>query len=743
MRKRLLSALLSLTFCLTIVSIPPLVIASDDLAGPERILSPSQMHSIMGKAKAEKLETLRTAYKMAPTKILSQTDYDVTFYRIELKVDVPTTKIYGNVKMAAKSLVNGLDTVDVDFDATLTIDSIYTDDGTLLGYSFAGYRVTIQLDHPYDQDSLFSFYIRYHGTPTSGGFQAFSFDWRGTTPVVSSLSEPYMAHTWWPCKDRPDDKADSLDIFVTCDTALFCASNGTMIDTVRNGDGTWTFSYKVRYPITTYLFSVAMSGYHVWKDYYHYGPNDSMEIVNHPYSDQYAYSLSHWNITPYAIGVFANIFGEYPFLNEKYGHANFEWGGGMEHQTVTSMTGSWFGFYEPTVVHELSHQWWGDMITCNNWHEIWLNEGFASYSEALYYEVKNGTTAYHDYMAGMDFTGGGTIYIYDTTNVNIIFGSIVYDKAAWLLHMLRHIVGDTTFFDILHAYYNSPYKYKDVTSDQFRSICESLSGKDLSYFFNEWLFGTYRPRYYWSYMNELNASDGKYWTFLHLEQTQTTDPLVFSMPVDFKFTFTPIDTATTTIFNDARRKMYFFKNDAPPTDISLDPENWILKTNSKMLWNYHIIPFSLDSGRQYLTYNDSIIVRGGSGSNKFQIISGALPAGLSLDTLSGIISGTPSNYGDFNFQVRASDIYISYKDSSDFQISIQPGVGIPGDANNDGIVNILDITFIINFLYKSGAPPPVPALADPDNSCATDALDITYLINFLYKGGPAPLMGCA
>ena len=151
----------------------------------------------------------------------------------------------------------------------------------------------------------------------------------------------------------------------------------------------------------------------------------------------------------------------------------------------------------------------------------------------------------------------------------------------------------------------------------------------------------------------------------------------------------------------------------------------------------------MDSGRQYLTYNDSIIVRGGSGSNKFQIISGALPAGLSLDTLSGIISGTPSNYGDFNFQVRASDIYISYKDSSDFQISIQPGVGIPGDANNDGIVNILDITFIINFLYKSGAPPPVPALADPDNSCATDALDITYLINFLYKGGPAPLMGCA
>ncbi len=727
-----------------ILSLHPFIANSaGDIAGTEQNLTPSQIHSIMGKAKAEKLTALRTAYKMAPTRLFSQTEYDVTYYKIDLKVDVPTTMLYGNVKMSAKSLVNGLDTVDVDFDATMTIDSIYTESGALLEYSFTGYKVTIQLDHPYDQDAIFSFYIRYHGTPTTGGFQAFSFTWRNTTPVVSSLSEPYMAHTWWPCKDRPDDKADSLDITVTCDTALYCASNGTLIDTLQNGDGTHTFNYKVRYPIATYLFSVAMSNYHVWKDYYHYGPTDSMEIVNHPYSDLYAYSLSHWNITPYAIGVFANMFGQYPFLNEKYGHANFEWGGGMEHQTVTSMTGSWFGFYEPVVVHELSHQWWGDMITCNNWHEIWLNEGFASYCEALYFEVKNGSTAYHDYMAGMDFAQGGTIYIYDTTDVNVIFGSIVYDKAAWLLHMLRHVVGDSTFFDILRTYYNSPYKYKDVTSDQFRGICESLSGKQLSYFFNEWLFGTYRPRYVWSSMNELDPSDGKYWTFLHLEQTQTTDPLVFSMPIDLKFTYSVADTATTTIFNDVRRKMYLFKNDLPPVDIALDPLVWILKTSTKVVWNYHIIPFPLDSGQQYVSYSDSVIVRGGSGSNKFKVTSGALPAGLTLDTLSGIISGEPTNYGDFNFRIRANDANGSYRDSADYSISLQPGVGLPGDANNSGLVNMLDITYLINFLYKSGPQPPIRPLADPDRSCTINMLDITYLINFLYKGGAVPLMGCA
>jgi len=718
-------------------------LAADRLAVPDQNLTPAQIHSIMGKAKAEKLALTRAAYKMAPAGPYNVTNYDVTFYRIELKVDVPTTTIYGNVKMAAKSLVSGLDTVDVDFDATLTIDSIYTDDGSRLNYTFAGYRLTVALDHPYDLDSQFSFTVRYHGTPTTGGFQAFSFAWYGSVPVVSSLSEPYYAHTWWPCKDRPDDKADSLDIFVTCDTALYCASNGTLLDTVNNGDGTKTFSYKVRYPIATYLFSVAISKYAVWRNYYYYGTGDSMEIVYHPYSDLYGYSLSHWAITPYAIGVFANLFGQYPFINEKYGMANFEWGGGMEHQTVTSMSGDWFGYYEPVVVHELSHQWWGDMITCNNWHDIWLNEGFASYCEALYYEVKSGEAQYHSYMAGMDYPYGGTIYIYDTTNVNVIFGSIVYDKGAWVLHMLRHIVGDSTFFDILRTYYNSQYKFKDVTSDQLRELCETVSGKDLAYFFNEWLYGTYRPTYQWTYMNELDPSDGKYWTFVSLEQTQSSPPLVFTMPVDLKFTFSVADTATTTIFNDVRRAVYIFKNDVPPIDMALDPDAWILKTGLKINWKYRLIPFALDSGQQYEPYNDTLIARGGSGSNKFTVISGALPAGLSLDTLSGIISGEPTNYGNFDFRIRANDLYGSYKDSADYRISLIPGVGLPGDANNNGTVNALDITFLINFLYKSGSQPPIRALADPDRSCTINALDITYLINYLYKHGPAPLMGCA
>lgn len=727
----------------------PLMAGGSDIPDFERLpyienMTPSQMHRIMAEAKAAAFDRSRAIEKSLRDISYShaQTDFDVKFYRIELAVSAPDSTIYGNVGTTAEALVNNLDTVVLDFDVTLTIDSVYLQDGTRLDYLHSGMTVTVALDRAYQSGETFSFTIRYHGTPTSGFYKGFFFGYRSGVPAIYTLSEPYMARSWWPCKDRPDDKADSIDIIITCDTALFCASNGNLTDTLRNGDGTWTFYYAVRYPITTYLFSLSISKFTVWKDWYHYSPTDSMVIINHPYTDQYTASVTGWGITPYALEILSGLFGEYPFINEKYGHANFGWGGGMEHQTVTSMISNWFGYSEPVVVHELAHQWWGDMITCNNWHEIWLNEGFASYSEALYYEVKNGRNYYHSYMDGMDYADTGAIYRYDTTNSNAIFNLIVYDKGAWFLHMLRHIVGDSTFFEILRAYYDSPYKYGDATSARFQEICETVSGMDLDYFFQDWLYGQLRPNYLWSYMNELDPSDGKYWTFFMINQVQASQPQVFRMPIDLRFTFSPGDTSTTVVFHDTRKRIYIFKNDQGPSDIVLDPNKWILRNATKTTWAYNLIPFPLNSGQQYQPFNDSIVARGGTGFHKFTLKSGTLPAGLTLDTLSGIISGIPYDYGTFNFNIRANDQYSSYKDSADYTITVAPVAGLAGDADNNDAVNILDITFLLSYLYKSGAAPPVMALADPNRSCDISVLDITYLISFLYKDGPAPLIGC-
>jgi len=705
-------------------------------------LSPSELHKIMGEMKAGSLERSR-AFAASAEKAVSlhdQTDFDAGYYEVDITVHLDDTTISGDVMMEATVVAGPIDTVELDFYDNLTTDSVYNASGTL-GYFHFGAKIIIELDRAYETGEVFSFRVAYHGRPTGSGLDGFSFDFRNNQPVITTLSEPMSARTWWPCKDRPDDKADSMDIYVTCDTALYCASNGTLIDTTVNGDGTWTFYYQERYPITTYLFSLAISNYVVWEDWYHYGDNDSMIIINHVYFDRYATSLTSYNITPYAIGVYADLFGEYPFVEEKYGHANFEWGGAMEHQTVSSMNGSAFGFTEPVIVHELAHQWWGDMITLNNWHEIWLNEGFASYCEALYYEVKDGKAAYHDYINGMFYSAGGTVYVYDTTDVWNIFSGIVYDKGAWVLHQLRHVVGDSVFFECLQAYYNSEFQHADATTEGLKNIFETVSGMELDYFFDQWIYGTYFPRYYWSYRSELDPEDGRYWTYFQLRQGQTTPPQTFIMPIDLVMTSASgVDTVV--IFNDVRDSIYVLKTDEKPTDILLDPDQWIQRYSYKSNWTYHLIPFPLDTADQYATYLDSVVAKGGTENHTYKITGGALPDGLVLDTLTGHISGRPLEWGAFSFDIYAKDRMSSYNETRTFTLTVTEGGYVSGDADHSSSVSILDVTYLINFLYKGGPEPTIPDAGDPDASCAMNILDVTYLINFMYKDGPIPQPGC-
>ncbi len=718
------------------------------IVGPERQLTPSEFHNILGKIKAYQLERSRVVQSIAAASGQSDFDpysVDAQFYDVTIRVDIPTQLIYGDVEGVYRSEVNGLTNIEIDLDTALTVDSVYNSSGNL-SFTHADMRLNVTLDRAYDSGEDASFNVVYHGHPTEGGFQAFSFDTRndgtGIVPVVSSLSEPYFARTWWPCKDRPDDKADSMDIHITNDIAYYCSSNGTLIDTVDNGDGTKTFNYRVRYPIATYLFAISISNYAVWANYYKYSPTDSMPIINHVYMDDLTLSHVNYAITPNAISIFSDLFGQYPFLNEKYGHTNFEWGGGMEHQTNTSMTGTWFGFYEPTIVHELGHQWWGDMITCESWHDIWLNEGFASYCEAVYYEALNGETAYHNYMAGMDYSGPRTIYVYDTTNTGSIFDIVVYDKGAWLLHMLRHVVGDATFFDILNTYYNSSAQYGSASTDYFINLCESVSGKDLTPFFDDWLYGRYRPNYLYERFSEFDADSSKYVTYLRLRQAQSVEPLVFNIPIDFVFTYaTGADTIV--IDNDTRDTIYSVYTDDQPVSIALDPDNWILKFSAENSWKIHFLPSVVDTGQEYEAYDYQFVAKGGSGQFKFLVTAGALPTGLSLDSLTGEITGFPEQSGDFTFGVKVSDYFnAASNETKEFTISVNPPPFAPGDYNQDNNINLIDILEMISYVYEDAAAPPDLNLGDVDHSCAIDLVDILYLIDFIYNDGPAPLMGC-
>jgi hypothetical protein len=666
-------------------------------------------------------------------------EYDISFYSLDLTINHVTKVIYGRVGIYGRPTIAALDTVKINLNSVLTVDSVYDQTGNLVFSRPSGY-VTVHLPNPVAQGEMFGFTVVYHGTPPSSGLMGFSFATHLSKPLITTLSEPYGAHDWWPCNDITVDKADSVDVIITADTSLVVSSNGLQVSDVNNGNGTHTVYWQERYPIATYLVSIALYPYNVWGDWYHYSPSDSMPLTYFVYPERDGASRPAYSVIPEMISILASRYGEYPFINEKYGCSHFDWGGAMEHQTNTSTDASDWGMESDVVVHELSHQWWGDMVTCADWHHIWINEGFATYSEALYYEALYGTLYYHNYVNNFEFTSAGSIYIQDTTNVWNIFGSIVYDKGGWVLHMLRHIVGDELFFQSLVNYRNQ-YMWSTATTEQFRDVVETTTGMDLHWFFQEWIYGTYRPDYRYSYLSEFDPAGG--WnTYLYLRQAQTTNPTFFTMPIDIKIT-TSSGSETTVIFNNKQGQNFTFHTDQQPTGIAIDPQRWISRLMNQESYTLHIINDSLADGAQAEAYVDTVQVKGGSGNYICQVTSGAMPAGWTLEGSTGIISGTATEFGSFTFRIRATDqTYPSLKDSVTYSVQVEGLPLLPGDANLDHQITSGDAIFIVNYIFRAGQAPVIKNLADANGDCKITVGDAVYIISYIFRSGSAPVMGC-
>jgi len=708
--------------------------------------TPSQYHQKLADDKASALadKQLLRQIAMAGARDNNQPDYDVTLYDVAIRINDTTEIIYGVVTMVAAATVDGVTEVEIDFQASMIMDSVKSSSGIRV-FSRVGDVLTVTLDQVHNTGDPFELTSYYHGHPTEGGFQGFSFDTHLGKPMISSLSEPYFARSWWPCKDRMDDKADSFNIAITVDTSMYVASNGTLDSTVGHGDNSHTYYWSVRYPMVSYLFSVAVHDYEVWYDEWTWdGGLDPMPLVHAVYSDWLTYSQSHYDITPYVLTVFSDLFGLYPFVEEKYGHANFEWGGGMEHQTMTSMGGSSFGFSEPVVVHEASHQWWGDMITCESWSHIWLNEGWASYAEALYYEEKDGAVAYRNYMNGMAYSGGGTIYVFDTTYVwNIFNGGLSYDKGAWVCHMLRGVLGDEAFFAGINAYYNSEYQWGAATTEDFRDVFEASSGQELDWFFEDWIWGTYRPTYRYSYFQEPSDKAGVD-VYLFVEQSQTTYPEVFRMPLDFVFGFPTQPNDTLKLWPNERTNMFKLNFDETASFVLCDPADWVLKYDVNTAWTLHLITLDEDLGEvtAYLPYTDTLEARGGSEDFSYSLVDGSLPTGLVIG-VDGVISGTTTETGSFSFTARVDDNLGSYYDERVLNLSVAPIDLVPGDVDLNFVgPDIADLIYLVTYMFQDGPPPVLMNLADVNADCTVDIADVVDLVMYMFQDGPPVVIGC-
>jgi aminopeptidase N len=712
-------------------------VAGADSAPTFNLEDPAALHRALAAEKAAHVQTAREA-GVATGASLAQLDYDARYYDLDIALLVSLGQVAGRVHMQATSLVDNLTQFDVDLYTALVADSVFVG-GSPAPFSHTGNELFIQLPGALQTGDPFDMTVYYHGNPASGGFGAFGFNQHGSpaTPVVWSLSEPYYARNWWPCKDTPSDKADSVDVHITCPNTLYATSNGLLQSTVDHPDGTRTYNWHEGHPITTYLVSLTATNFVQLDDEFVYNSGaDTMPVYYWVYPEKQADALASYPEVPQMIGALGELYGPYPFLDEKYAITQFPWGGGMEHQTNTSQSPTWYSW--SLNVHELSHQWWGDNVTCATWSDIWLNEGFASYSEALYQEWLYGTAAYKSYINSMAYKGGGTIYVSDTSNVNTIFnGGLSYDKGAYVLHMLRHVLGDATFFDCLAAY-RSQYTGQSATTQDFRAVCEQVSGLDLDPFFNDWIYGTLFPRYIYSFYSEPDG--GGYLAHVRIEQMQVSSPQVFDMPIDLRFTLGGLN-ATRVVQNNERIQWFALSLPFDPAGLVLDPDTWILKDAYA---GVAILSDTLKEAARDEYYSDTLeAVRGTPPYYWYKVDGTSYPPGLSMGT-NGVLSGTAAVQGTFTFTAQVLDSGVPQTSMErDITVTIGTPLRPAGDVTDDNQVTLSDVIFLVNYVYKAG-PAPVPAAyGDVDLSCTINSADVIYLVNYIFKGGAAPYDGCA
>jgi aminopeptidase N len=513
-----------------------------------------------------------------------ENDYDVHHLRFNLNANNTTTAISGDVITHATVTAASMTNYVFELDGAFTIDSFKLDN-QLLPVTTAGFVRKATPAVALNQGSSFTAQVFYHGTPPSGsGF--FNGVTHSVTPsgvhMVYTVSDPYVAKDWWPCKQSIQDKIDSADMWVTVPAGIKAGSNGVLQQVTTPATGFEQYKWKTRYPIDYYLISLAIAPYVDYTYYMHFSNStDSMPVQNYFYdtaSFMPAYK-ANFDSTGLMIDHFSTLFGRYPFWKEKYGHCFTTLGGGMEHQTMTTIGVT----STQLIAHELGHQWFGDHVTYAQWGDVWLSEGFATYCEQLFLErfrsnpqvvVNYRTTQYNNVMT----QAGGRVFVDDTTTSNTLFDSrLVYYKGAAVVHMLRCLAPqDSLFFKVLKTY-QQQHNFGLATTADLKQTAEQVYGMNLDTFFNQWIYGEGYPTYTakWAQVNNT--------VFLQLNQTTSkpTSVAIFATPLSIKLTAAQGDTIVK-VYNNQATQLYQFAWGNTMTGMSIDPNNDILNKTSSI-----------------------------------------------------------------------------------------------------------------------------------------------------------------
>ena len=516
---------------------------------------------------------------LPPNQITKTEKYDVKFYKLDLNLTNLSTFISGTVDMQAKART-AMDTIVYELFPDLIISQVKLN-GSIVPYFRNGSAVKIAAN--LISGTSFTVSTTYSGTPPnastnplggSGLTNAFSPSWGNQ--VTWSLSQPYSAYEWWPCKQSLRDKIDSVDILITIPSECKAGSNGLLKNVVNLGNGKTRYEWKHRRPIDYYLISVAVAKYIEFNVFAHpAGSGDSILIQNYIYDNPATLTNFKADIEETAdfLEYFSTIFGPYPFRTEKYGHCMAPIGGGMEHQTMTTQ-GS---FNKTLTAHELAHQWFGNYVTCGSWADIWVNEGFATYSEYLMLSKLYPNEASAE-MAGNHSQvlqqANGAVWVEDSLNTNKLFSSrLTYAKGAAILHTFRFILNnDSAFFRALRKY---QIRFADSTAigTDVQRVLEEESGVNLSAAFEQWYFGEGQPTYS-ARWNTIGSN-------LHLRITHTASASAvtptFTNPLEITFRRTGLTDTTIRFSISGNSTGILVPGMGSVISIqAIDPKNWIV-----------------------------------------------------------------------------------------------------------------------------------------------------------------------
>lgn len=455
--------------------------------------------------------------------------FDMLHHRLDLVIDPAVRAVSGTVTHRIAAL-RELPSIELDLSSALVVSEARID-GAPVDFVHADDALTLLLFEPLTEGAQAALEIDYAGEPPSNGFGSFEQADHQGAPIIWTLSEPYGARDWWPCKQDLNDKADSLDLIVTTTAGNRVASNGLLIEEADLGNGQVRFHWRHRHPIAYYLIALAVTNYIEFTNTVPL-PGGDVQVLNYCYPEDFGAWQGASNDIVAQLQLYSELFGAYPFADEKYGHAQFGWGGGMEHQTMSFMGGLWYEL----IAHEAAHQWFGDLVTCGSWQDLWLNEGFATYLQMLCYErlaPQYWEPQIRARMNQVTSQADGSVLVTDTLNVARLFDvRLTYAKGALLLHMLRWVCGDDAFFAGIRDYLNDPaIRNKSAVTAQLVAHLEAASGLNLDGFMSDWYSGEGHPSYQVAWAQEASGR-----VLVQVNQA-TSHPSVdfFEMPIELRF----------------------------------------------------------------------------------------------------------------------------------------------------------------------------------------------------------------